>query len=135
MLISGFQSYGQITHQTICVCSFGEGCQFLFWRLFIPGVLSAVAAGWQGAKGCREKFISRCYRLGGTTGAGGVGLGGDGSMGTLFPSVPEQDPKPRCSEVTKERDCAWTPEPVQVIGILHAGEGGGAGSNPDMIRL
>lgn len=39
-------------------------------RLFIPSVLSAVAAGWQGAKGCREKFISRCYRLGGTTGVG-----------------------------------------------------------------
>ena len=49
-----------------------RGVSFSSLRLFIPGILSAVAAGLQGAKGCREKFISRCYRLGGTTGVGTV---------------------------------------------------------------
>lgn len=44
---------------SVCV-SVERGVRFSSLRLFIPAVLSAVAAGWQGAKGSREKFISRC---------------------------------------------------------------------------
>lgn len=91
MLMSALQSSCQITLQSMCLCVYGEGCQFLLWGcLFLVSCL-------QWLQGGREpKEAERNSSLGVT---GWVAPQGRASRwravnGGLVPrSIPEQNPK------------------------------------------
>lgn len=120
----------------MCVCVFvGRGVSYYSLGLFIPGFLSAVAAGWKGAKGERNSSL-------GVTGW----LAPQGraslqwwSMGALFPGpslsrireLMGQGDKGSLSCVSC-LDSTPTETPVEFVGVAHTnvtGVGVGCGES------